>query len=201
MRRLVTEKTLGVLRAEFERKKRAIKANWRALANRNDQFVLPRLIIDFLERTLKLKKEHWYDLCPLEPRWQSGHHFDVLTEPWPMAMLLCCPPDVLVDAVMGRAIIEYLTGQDIIFVAHENRLDGKLERTLLRKLGIRKHLGSPVLEPYKTHALGSYAIFLLLQPETLSRIQLFRSTREAAKEHKAEFDSATLAFSQSLLET
>ena len=81
---------------------------------------------------MKLGKEHWYDLCPLEPRWQSGHHFDVLTEPWPQTMLLCCPPNVLVDAVMGRAIIEHLSGQDIIFIAPENRLDGKLERTLLK---------------------------------------------------------------------
>jgi len=103
-----TAATMDVLRAEFARKKNAIRANWRALANQKDQFVLPRSVIVFLERTLKLSKAHWYDLCPLEPRWQSGHHFDVLTEPWPQAMLLCCPPDVLVDAVMGRAIIEHL---------------------------------------------------------------------------------------------
>jgi len=47
-------------------------------------------------------------------------------------------------------------------------------------------------------ALDSYAIFLLLQPETLSRIQYFRNTSEEHKKHKADFDSKVTAYTKSL---
>ena len=50
-------------------------------------------------------------------------------------------------------------------------------------------------------ALDSYAIFLLLQPETLSRIQYFRNTLDEPKRHKAVFDSKVTEFTQSLNET
>ena len=192
---------MGTLRAEFARKKNEIKTNWRAVANRNEQFALPKLMIEFLERQLRLKKEHWFDLCPLEPRWQSGHHFDVLEDPWPRAMLLCCPPNALVKAAMARTVIEYLDGQDIIFVAHEHLIDGYLERTFVRKLAMKKHFGSPVLEPYKTNADKSYAIYLFLQPETLYRSQIFGSQRELHVGIKAAFDNEVLLNAQKHAET
>jgi len=45
MMKFSTEETMVVLRTEFARKKNAIRANWRALANQTDQFVLPRHLI------------------------------------------------------------------------------------------------------------------------------------------------------------
>jgi len=149
-----------------------VKANWRAVANRNDQFVLSKDLLTHLANEVRMPAEFFFHLCPLEPRWQSGHNFDVLNDEWPDAMLLACPPDTLTSAAMARTVVEYLEGKDIIFVGQEHLLDGPLERTFVRRLALKKHIGSPVMEPYRSQAFRSFAVYMFLQPATLTRIEI-----------------------------
>jgi len=160
-------------------KKQAVRYSYRAVANRNDQYVLHDVLVKYIKKQLKLPWHFVYDLCPLEPRWESGCHFDVLEDPWPNTMLMVCPPAFLARAVMARAVVEYFKGKDIIFIGQDWLLDTPLERTFVRKLGIYKHLGTPVMEPYREQMKRSYAIYLFLQPETITRIDILQGRHQA----------------------
>ena len=137
---------------------------------------------------LKLPWESVYELCPLEPRWESGRHFDVLYDEWPQTMLLACPPDALAKAVMSRTVQEYMQGKEVIFIGRNCLLDTHLERTFVRQLAMRKHLGSPVMTPFRDEAGRSYSLYLFLQPETITRIDVLNGRHQLFRDLQTEWD-------------
>jgi len=99
----------------------------------------------------------------------------MLVDDWPSALVLVCPPTALTRAAMARTVYEYINGANVVFIGHEHLLDGALERTFARTLGIKKHLGTPVMEPYRQQVKQSYAVWLFLQPVEIARIDILKS--------------------------
>jgi len=46
---------------------------------------------------------------------------------------------------------------------------------------MKKHLGSPVMAPFRDEAGRSYGIYLFLQPETITRIDVFNRRHTLAR--------------------
>ena len=76
---------------------------------------------------------------------------------------------------MNRAILENLQGKDVIFLAKDRMLDRTIDIVISRTVGIYKHMGSLVFEPFRKQDGDSYGLYLFLTPKTVGRIMLMRS--------------------------
>jgi len=174
MARLRNDKGLETLQADFAVKVNAIRAEYQQAGVALDQWKTPLALMAYVASEIQLDEDFIWEVCPLEPRWVGGKHFDVLTDDWPDVMLWVAPPDSLAQAVMTRVVKEHLDGKDIIFVGREFNMDTKLDRTFVRALGIHKHVGTPILLPFRKQATRSLAVYCFLQPATITRIDIFK---------------------------